>query len=119
MEPVLLTQAFGPCTRWDNPFVDELWPQFAVPRFPQPPPRESDQFFKLCQQKLWLHFEPLAYSAWPCVDQESSLQAGTPTGLTLMSAHQIAMDILEAAEEARERFLHGEAGTGLSAEIFK
>jgi len=119
MEPVLLTQAFGPCTHWDSPFADELLPQLAVPRIPQPAPCESDQFFKLCEKEIWLGFRVLAPSAWACVGQESSLQAGTPAGLTLMSAHQIAMDILEAAEEARERFLHGEAGTGLSAEIFK
>jgi hypothetical protein len=119
MEPVLLSQAFGACTRWESPFADELSPQFAALRFPQPPPCESDQFFKFCQQKLWLDFEPLAFSAWACAGQESSLQAGTQDGLTLMSAHQIAMDILEAAEDARERFLQLEAGIGLSAEIFK
>jgi hypothetical protein len=81
------------------------------------PRSESEACFKLCDGKSWLRGRGLSYAP-RCVDQELSIDSAAQD-LTLASAHEIAMAILNDAERARAEFFSSEALTGLAAEYFK
>jgi hypothetical protein len=68
---------------------------------------------------VWLHYAAPASYPPLSVDQEDGLEQVGRTNLTLVSAHEIAIVILEQMEDARERFVQEQGVEGIPAEYFK